>query len=185
MAVDESQESCDPGENDLRLFRDAVKDVRRLAHKPRARAPVSHPPPRARLTEEDEADVMRHLLDGDVEPADMENGEELSYRQEGVQQGVLRRLKRGHYRVHAELDLHGLIVPEAKATVRTFIEDARARGVRCVRIIHGKGLRSRHRGPVLKAYLDRWLRLRDDVLAFCSARRVDGGTGAVYVLLRR
>lgn len=128
---------------------------------------------------------MEHLLDDPGDPAELETGEELSYRCEGVQRNVLRRLKRGNYRVGAKLDLHGLVVTEAREAVREFLGKNRARGCYCVRIIHGKGLRSRQKGPVLKTHLNHWLRQRQDVLAFCSARRVDGGTGAVYVLLRR
>jgi DNA-nicking Smr family endonuclease len=84
----------------------------------------------------------------------------------------------------SELDLHGLRADEAKRAIAAFLAEALARGARCVRIVHGKGLRSKGDGPVLKQRLDGWLRRRDDVLAFCSARREHGGTGAVYVLLR-
>jgi DNA-nicking Smr family endonuclease len=72
---------------------------------------------------------------------------------------------------------------EAKAALYEFLSAAGLAGIRCVRVIHGKGRRSGHQGPVLKRKLGRWLQLRDDVLAYCSARPVDGGTGAVYVLL--
>ena len=171
--------------DDSALFRDAVQDVRPLNRPLRIRSHRTPPEPRPHLTEADEASVLHEMLDGDLDPAEMESGEELHYRREGLQQSVLRRLRRGHYRVGAELDLHGLVVTEARQAVSEFILQARARNRRCVRIIHGKGLRSRHRGPVLKTHLDKWLRRRDDVLAFCSARPVDGGTGAVYVLLRR
>ncbi len=178
---------CDtPETDDQSLFREAMRGVRRLDKPRRANTHTAQPPaPRPYLTEADEARVMGELLDGELDPAEMESGEELLYRHEGLQQNVIRRLRRGRYHIAAELDLHGMIVTEARAAVSTFIDQSRARERRCVRIIHGKGLRSSHRGPVLKMYLDKWLRRRADVLAFCSARPVDGGTGAVYVLLRR
>ncbi len=100
-----------------------------------------------------------------------------------VQLGVLRRLRRGEYRVQREIDLHGLTVAEAKHALRQFLIDALEHEMRCVRIIHGKGLRSGHRGPVLKAAVNAVLRRTGAVLAYVSARQVDGGTGAVYVLL--
>ena len=93
-------------------------------------------------------------------------------------------LQRGTYRVAAELDLHGLRWDEAKVVMVRFLAAARDADARCVRIIHGKGLRSKGDGPVIKQRIDGWLRQRSEVLAFCSARREDGGTGAVYVLLR-
>jgi DNA-nicking Smr family endonuclease len=101
-----------------------------------------------------------------------------------VQDAVVRRLRRGSYRVCAEVDLHGLNRIAAQALVAQFLADCLNRNIRCVRIIHGKGNGSPNTGPVIKALLDGWLRRRRDVIAFCSARPADGGTGAVYVLLR-
>ena len=96
---------------------------------------------------------------------------------------MLRKLRRGDYRVQGEIDLHGLNVSEAKQALREFLAQALMRQWRCVRIIHGKGLRSGNRGPVLKAMVGATLRKVGPVLAYVSARQVDGGTGAVYVLL--
>ena len=96
----------------------------------------------------------------------------------------MRRLRRGHYRVESELDLHGLTVPEAKQALRDFLSRVIARQSRCVRIIHGKGRGSGPRGPVLKKAVNVILRRTDAVVAFCTARPVDGGTGAIYVLLQ-
>jgi DNA-nicking Smr family endonuclease len=101
-----------------------------------------------------------------------------------LQDTVWRRLRRGAYRIGAELDLHGLNRERARLAVQEFLADCQERNLRCVRIIHGKGLGSPNTGPVIKSLLDSWLRRRRDVLAFCSARPQDGGTGAVYVLLR-
>lgn len=173
----------DQNQDDSALFRAAVGDVRPLRHD---QAPTRTPPPRPvpRQREADEKRVLDELLDGPIDPGDLETGEELTFLREGVQKRVLRRLRRGQFSVQAELDLHGMTVPVARAQLRQFINDSRRRDVRCVRIIHGKGLRSHNRGPVLKGLVDRWLRQLGEVIAFASARPVDGGTGAVYVLLR-
>lgn len=165
------------------LFRETLDGVAPI-ETPARRTPRRRPPsPRPRSTEADEAAVIEELLDTD--PESVESGDELYYRHPGVQHAVMRRLRRGHYRCQAELDLHGLFAETARREVAAFLAEARGAGWRCVRIVHGKGLRSGNRGPVLKGRLAGWLRRRREVLAFCSARPVDGGTGAIYVLLRR
>jgi DNA-nicking Smr family endonuclease len=93
-------------------------------------------------------------------------------------------LRGGHWVVQSELDLHGLRVDEAREALARFLAEVRRRGDRCVRIIHGKGLRSRNREPVLKSKVRGWLRQRDEVLAFVEARPIAGGSGAVVVLLK-
>ena len=96
----------------------------------------------------------------------------------------MRKLRRGQYAIEAQLDLHGNTVPEARERVSTFLRDMQTQGKRCVRIIHGKGKSSEGKLPVLKGKVNAWLQQWDQVLAFCSARPNDGGTGAIYVLLR-
>jgi DNA-nicking Smr family endonuclease len=108
----------------------------------------------------------------------------LSHRRPGVRDQVLRRLRRGLIPVEAELDLHGLTQSVARSLTAQFIDTSRQGGLRCVRIIHGKGLRSGGRGAILKSALNGWLRRHPDVMAFTSARPIDGGAGAAYVLLR-
>ncbi len=112
-------------------------------------------------------------------------GERLSFARGGVQRRLLRRLERGQVPFQAELDLHGLVVADAARALARFIDECRDQGVRFARIVHGKGLGSPDALPVLKVQVDRWLKLRPEVLAFCSATPSDGGTGALYVLLRR
>jgi len=116
--------------------------------------------------------------------ADISPGEVLSHRRPGVRDQVLRRLRRGLIPVEAELDLHGVTQSIARTLTAQFIESSRQRGLRCVCIIHGKGMRSGGRGAILKSALNGWLRRHPDVMAFTSARPIDGGTGAAYVLLR-
>lgn len=131
----------------------------------------------------DQRSVLASLLE-EPDP-EIETGEELSFARPGLQWSTLRKFRRGQYAVEAELDLHGRVVREAHLLIHAFLQDANLHGRRCVRIIHGKGRRSAGQVPVLKSKVNAWLRRRDEVLAFCSARPADGGTGAVYVLLRR
>jgi DNA-nicking Smr family endonuclease len=170
-------------ENDAHLFREAVRDVKPLAHDAPAKKPARRPPPRARFTRADRHAVLQESLHTDVSDPELASGEELVFAREGVQKTVLRKLRRGQYQVQAEIDLHGLTVLEAKEALRAFLANALARHFRCVRIVHGKGLRSGHRGPVLKSAVSSVLRRVGPVLAYVSARQVDGGTGALYVLL--
>jgi DNA-nicking Smr family endonuclease len=169
---------------DRELFRRTVGPVERV-HCDRVGNPPSPPAPIPHFSRADERQVLVDMVSDYFEPADMETGEELSYRGEGVQQAVLRKLRRGQFQVGAVLDLHGMTVVRAREALGDFLHKVRRESLSCVRIIHGKGNGSRHRGPVLKQKINHWLRQRDEVLAFCSARPVDGGTGAIYVLLRR
>ena len=170
-------------DDDSRLFREAIGEVRRLdpvAPPPAAAKPTPHP----HMFEADEAAVPGELLDMAFDPALLEVGEELSYLRDGYSPKLLRQLKRGQFSVQDDLDLHQMNVAAAQASIVAFLAEARHHGWRCVRIVHGKGLRSRAAGPVLKGLTDRLLRRRDDVIAFASARPALGGTGAVVVLLK-
>ncbi|CAN0465622.1 unnamed protein product [Phaeothamnion confervicola] len=106
------------------------------------------------------------------------------YHRPGLQNSVLRKLRRGQFPVQDELDLHGMTVREAGVRLGDFLVHARGRRLSCIRIIHGKGLSSPGRSPVLKPQVARWLRAHEGVLAFAPARSEDGGSGALYVLLR-
>ena len=175
-------DDADDADEAARLFRDAVRGVKPLAG---GVAAVRRPKPRARarFTRADRAAVLRESLAPEPSDPALAGGEELVYRRPGVQPAVVRRLRRGEYRIEREIDLHGLTVAEAKQALRQFLIEALDRQVRCVRIVHGKGLRSGHRGPVLKTAVSGVLRRTGAVLAYVSARPADGGTGALYVLL--
>ena len=175
-----SDKRSDP---DSELFREAVRDVKPLAQRKRAPANRTKPPARARFTAADRALVLvESLQDPGGEITD--TGDEISFRRDGVQDGVMRKLKRGEYRVDAVCDLHGLRVDEAKDALREFLAESLAHRLRCVRVIHGKGKGSGPRGPVIKTAVNMILRKTGPVLAFTSARRMDGGTGAINVLLK-
>ncbi len=168
--------------DDERAFREAMHDVRPLpsgAHHPAA----PKPQPVARFTRAERDEVLRESLLPPEDPALLDTGEELVFRRPGVRDDVLRRLRRGQFSVEAEIDLHGLGRHAAHDALRGFIGSSVGRGLRCVRVIHGKGRGSGPRGPVLKHVVNHWLRRMDDVVAFASARPADGGTGAAYVLL--
>jgi DNA-nicking Smr family endonuclease len=171
-----------PPDEDKEAFRRAVVDVRPMSSQRSApRAP--RPRPVARFSRAEAADVLRESLHAPLDPADVEGGDSLSFRRPTVRAEVLRKLKRGQYSVEAEIDLHGLGRHAAHDALRGFLNECVAHGLHCVRVIHGKGLRSGPGGPVLKHVVNAWLQRIDDVLAYASARPVDGGTGAVYVLL--
>ncbi|MCC7412276.1 MAG: Smr/MutS family protein [Gammaproteobacteria bacterium] len=159
--------------------------VTRLRHNRLALRPSRRPPPEPRHTVAEQRQVVFESLHGEWAPEDLETGEELLFARPGVPRAVWRRLRRGQYAVQDEIDLHGCTVAAAKAAVAAFLRRAGAAQLGCVRIVHGKGRGSPAGRPVLKGKLGNWLRLREEVLAYCSARPVDGGTGAVYVLLRR
>lgn len=169
-------------EDDRELFRQAMRGVRPLHHRGAVPARPRRPA-RALLRRADERRVLEESLLLDAAELEVETGEMLAWRRPGVPEATLRRLRRGHYAVRGELDLHGLRRDEARLALGAFLAAARQDGRRCLRIVHGKGLRSGHRGPVLKAALNGWLRRYRAVQAFCSARQPDGGTGAIYVLL--
>lgn len=165
-------------------FRAAMSGVQRRDHSDRLPPVRRTPSPRPLQAEADEREVLADMLRAEFEMETVESTEVLAYRAPGLQDAVWRRLRRGTYRIGAELDLHGHNREAARAAVAAFLAECQDRGLRCLRIIHGKGRGSPNSGPVIKSLLDSWLRRRRDVLAFCSARPHDGGTGAVYVLLR-
>jgi DNA-nicking Smr family endonuclease len=179
---------------DAEAFRAAVRDVKPLAQTPQS-AGLSKPKPRGRLRKP-AASAMENLdetmplvdgtpaLEGTAAAAAVTGDAALSFHRAGVRIDVMRRLRRGLYPVDDELDLHGLTQSAARDQLADFLAHSRDGGLRCVRIIHGKGYRSGARGPVLKIAVNLWLRRHMDVMAFVSARAIDGGAGAVYVLLR-
>ncbi len=171
-------------QKDRDLFRRAVADARPMYHdriKPHKKRPKAIP----RQTESSEQRVIVDMMSDEFDTLDVQTGEELHFVRDGIQAKVIRKLKRGQYRLEAELDLHGLNVDAARRAISEFLELCQHEHRRCVRIIHGKGLSSRHKGPVLKHMVNRWLRQRKDVLAFTSTIPQHGGTGAIYVLLKR
>lgn len=172
-------------DEERQLFRESVAGAKPLKAKKKAAPKRAKPLPRARFSDAEKRAVLEESLRLDLQDTDAFTGEELWYARTGVQHALMRKLRRGQFSTRAELDLHGLRSEDARAAVAEFLHEARQRNFRCVRIIHGKGLGSGPKGPVIKQKLGGWLRQHKDVLAFCSARPVDGGSGALYVLIGR
>lgn len=171
-------------EDDQTLFRRMMDNVRPLEQNkvgPYRQKPPAHPLKR----QEDEQQVIRDMMSDPLAPDELDTGEELLFARNGIQSTVLRKLRRGQFSIEAELDLHRMTSDQARQAIADFLPRMGQSGKRCVRIIHGKGHGSFNKMPVLKNKVNHWLRQRDEVLAFCSARPVDGGTGALYVLLKR
>jgi DNA-nicking Smr family endonuclease len=167
----------------------AFADVKRLPPSPRAPLQRARPAPIARQRLADDRDaLLASKFGAEPAPHSWEVGQEhesgQTYVRHGLGSDVLGKLRRGHWSLQAEIDLHGMIVDEAHDALADFLVDARNRGYRCVRVIHGKGLTSPGREPILKGKVRKWLSHWDDVLAYAEAPRHAGGGGAVVVLLK-
>ena len=167
------------------LLREALKGVAPLRN--RGKASLQRPPPAPIpvQTQREDVQVLRDSL-SDQMPVEigLETGEELAFLRNGLSNQILKKLRRGYWATQDHLDLHGLRTEEARSLLVSFLNDALKHGLRCVRIVHGKGLRSKNAEPVLKSKIGNWLGQRDEVLAFVQARAEDGGGGAVMVLLK-
>lgn len=178
--------SAPPGtdRSERATFAHSVGPVVRLRSHGRIEPEPARTPARPLQREHDENQALRATL---CDPVDadtlLETDEALSFRRPHIGADVLRKLRRGGWVIQAQVDLHGLARDAARERLAGFIHDALRRGLRCVRVVHGKGLGSPGRQPVLKARVPRWLAQHDRVLAFAQARAVDGGAGALVVLL--
>ena len=167
---------------DAALFREAIGEVQRIEVEPAATDRPA-PPPEPRRLKLDEAEALKESRDLSA-LALVEANEMLAFRRDEVPEKTLRQLKRGQFSVLDEIDLHHLRASDAEPMLKQFLNESRQASRLCVRVVHGKGLRS-EAAPVLKSLVDRILRHRGDVLAFASAPASQGGTGAVLVLLAR
>ena len=170
---------------DAEVFRRMVGRVEPLKPNGRVAPNPAHPRPLPFQRWADDDAVLRESVSDDYGAEWLlESDETLSYRRAGLGPDVVRKLRRGHWTVSAQVDLHGLRVDEARDVVADFLRECVKQERRCVRIIHGKGLGSTNRIPVLKEKVRRWLTQKDEVLAFVEARPDDGGSGVVLALLR-
>lgn len=179
------REQAEKREREANIFRASIGEVKPIAGSPRVLVTEPRPLPIARQRIADEEAALQESLSDDfsVETL-METDEALSYARNGIGADVLKKLRRGEWVTQAQLDLHGLRTDEAREAVGQFLRNAIKQGKRCVRIIHGKGLGSVNKEPVLKNKVRNWLVQKDEVMAFCQARAADGGSGALMVLLR-
>jgi DNA-nicking Smr family endonuclease len=167
-----------------RLFADAVGPITPLPHHGLAALALPRPAPEPRQRELDERAAFLEAMSDEVDIESLlltDDG--LSFRREGVGPDVVTRLRRGHWAIQAEIDLHGLRRDEARDTLAAFVRNAAARGHRCLRVVHGKGHGSPGRHPVLKGKVQRWLGQSGAVIAFTQASGPLGGAGALIVLL--
>ncbi len=166
-------------------FRKAVADVQPIGRPRRLALASRRPEPVPHHSLRDERAVLAESISGPLSLDDaLDSGEELVFLREGLSRQLLRRLRRAHWVVQDSVDLHGMNRAEAAEHVATFLRSCAQRGVRCVRIVHGKGLGSKNREPVLKHLMRKLLPRRDEVLAFCQAPSAHGGSGALLVLLK-
>jgi DNA-nicking Smr family endonuclease len=166
-------------------FVDAVRDVVPLPQGGRAQHSRQPYPPEPVSRQRDDLEVLAESVSDAIDHESLlDTDDSLSYSAAGIGPDVLRRLRRGEWSIQAQVDLHGHRVDEAREALLVFLRESIKRGLRCVRVVHGKGLGSLGKVPVLKGKVRAWLRQRDEVIAFCQARGVDGGAGAVMVLLR-
>lgn len=179
-------EAARAADRERRLFELSVGTITPLAAHARAPQHRVLPQPVPLQREADERLVMQQALsdDFDVESL-LETDDSLSFRRPEINDEVLRKLRRGHWSLQAQLDLHGLRRDQAREALGTFVQDCARRGLRCVRVVHGKGHGSPGREPILKAKVRRWLVQKEQVLAFVQARASDGGSGALMVLLQQ
>ena len=172
-------------DDDKEAFRKSISGAKPLQSVERVPDHKPKPKPKARFARADEDAALHESLEDDIDTIERQSGGALRFQRQHVGRRTMRKLTRGGYSVQAELDLHGMTLSEAKPRLRDFIEYSAQQDRLCVRIVHGKGLGSGERGPVLKSAVNAWLRRWDNVLAFVSTRQVDGGTGAIYVLLQQ
>jgi DNA-nicking Smr family endonuclease len=167
------------------LFVRAVGAVTTLDHAPRVNLSPVPAPPLAQQQIRDDINVLRESLSDDFDVSTLlDTDDELSYRSQGIGTDVTQKLRKGHWSLQGQIDLHGLRSDEAREALGQFIRDASKRGWRCVRVVHGKGLGSPGKTPVLKSKVQRWLVQKTEVLAFVQAKGSEGGAGALVVLLK-
>lgn len=172
-------------QSEKNLFRHSVGHVLPLQTPERAKLYIPKPAPFPQQRIQDERNALQESLSDefDVETL-LDTDEALSYRQPGIGPDIVRKLRRGHWALQDQLDLHGLRRDEAREALGVFLRESIQQGLRCVRIVHGKGHGSPGKTPVLKSRVQSWLAQKNDVLAYTQARAADGGAGALIVLLR-
>jgi DNA-nicking Smr family endonuclease len=167
------------------LFLAAIGKVQPLHTAPRAHLAATPPEPLPFQLARDEAAALQESMSDEIDIANLlDTDDGLSFRRDGVGIDVTQKLRRGQWAVQQQVDLHGLRTEQAREVLGQFIRDMHKQGVRCVRVIHGKGLGSPGKTPVLKNKVQRWLVQREEILAFVQAQPNQGGAGALLVLLQ-
>jgi DNA-nicking Smr family endonuclease len=171
-------------EAERHLFTRAVGQVQPIAAKPRVQVKIPAPVPRRLQQDIDDAAALQESMSDEFDVSTLlDVDDQMSFRRPGIGTDVTRKLRKGEWSIQGQIDLHGLRSDEARNAVGQFIRDAKRMGWRCVRVVHGKGLGSPGKEPVLKSKVQRWLVQKNEVLAFVQAKPSDGGAGALVVLL--
>ncbi|PHS70282.1 MAG: DNA mismatch repair protein MutS [Methylophaga sp.] len=170
--------------DDIDLFKIEIGEVEHIEHD-RIHPITNRPKPIPQFRQQRLDQDFNDTFSEDFEPHTVGSEETLHFRRSGIQKKLFSRLRNGHLHIEAELDLHGMTIPIAHDALAKFLHECHGYNIRCARIIHGKGWGSKQHKPVLKTKLNSWLQQDQNILAFCSAPIEDGGTGAVYILLRR
>lgn len=181
----EAQRRARQATADRDLFRQAAGQVRPLAVPAQAALKTDKPRPLPLQRQRDEEAALQEAISDEFDASTLlETDEHLSYRRAGIGPDVTRKLRRGDWAIQGQLDLHGLRTEDAREALGQFIREAQKQGLRCVRVVHGKGLGSPGKTPVLKGRVQSWLAQKKEVLAFVQARPAEGGAGALVVLLQ-
>lgn len=182
--AERAREAARRAEAEKHLFAQAVGPVRPLADTGRVRLAPPTPGPRPMQHVLDEQAALQESLSDEFDVSTLlDVDDQMSYRRTGIGTDVTRKLRRGDWALQGQIDLHGMRSDEAREALARFLREAHRAGWRCVRVVHGKGLGSPGKTPVLKAKVQRWLVQKSEVLAFVQARPLDGGAGALVVLL--
>ena len=171
-------------EAERNLFARAVGQVKPIAAKPRVQVSMPVAVPRRLQQDIDDAAALQESMSDEFDVSTLlDVDDQMSFRRPGIGTDVTRKLRKGEWSIQGQIDLHGLRSDEARNAVGQFIRDAKRMGWRCVRVVHGKGLGSPGKEPVLKSKVQRWLVQKNEVIAFVQAKPSDGGAGALVVLL--
>jgi DNA-nicking Smr family endonuclease len=171
-------------EAERNLFTRAVGKVAPIANQERVWSPPQRPSTRPLQQDLDDEAVMHESMSDEFDISTLlDADDQLSFRRPGIGTDITRKLRKGEWSIQGQIDLHGLRSDEARNAMGQFIRDAKRMGWRCVRVVHGKGLGSPGKEPVLKSKVQRWLVQKNEVLAFVQAKPSDGGGGALLVLL--
>ena len=178
------QQALRQAERDRQLFRQVVGAVRPLPSANRTTPPNFPPDPLPLQHWADEERVLQEAMSDEFDASTLlDTDEQLSFRRKGIGRDVVHKLRAGQWSIQRHIDLHGFRTDEARDALGAFIRQVHRHGLRCVRVVHGKGLGSPGRTPVLKGRVHSWLVQKNEVLAFVQARPADGGAGALVVLL--
>ncbi len=172
-------------EAESNLFARAVGVVQRMPDPVRAPVPKTNVAPVAKQRQKDEQAVLRDALSDEFDASTLlDTDDMLSFRRPGIGRDVTHKLRKGDWAIQREVDLHGLRSEEARVVLAEFIRNAHRQGLRCLRVVHGKGLGSPGKTPVLKSKVHSWLVQKNQVMAFVQAKPAEGGAGALVVLLK-